>query len=468
MKICLIVEGSYPYVMGGVASWIQENVKYFSNIEFIIQTITIDRKQKQKFAYDIPDNIIEIREAYLRDEDYQSYSKKIKMSQKEKEAFQSLLYGVDVKWDVIFRFFNKGRISINAFLSSEAFLDMSREYYLANYPEEVFSDFLWTMRSMFLPLLSVINMELPEADLYHAMSTGYAGILGSMAKEIYKKPLLLSEHGIYTREREEEIIRADWVKGIYKDLWIQAFQKYSKCCYEYADHVTALFKEASRLQVECECDENKIVVIRNGMDASSYSDLPEKDPSDNEVYIGAILRITPIKDVKTLISAFAAAKREAPQLKLWIMGPEGEDEKYVQECKELIRIYGVRDIIFTGRVNIKEYIGKMDFLVLTSISEGQPLVILEGFAAKKPFITTNVGNCAGMIEGEDDDFGAAGIVTPVMSIEDIKYAMVYLAENETIRKQMGENGYKRVVAKYRIEDVHDAYEQLYMNLGGVK
>ncbi len=54
---------------------------------------------------------------------------------------------------------------------------------------------------------------------------------------------------------------------------------------------------------------------------------------------------------------------------------------------------GVKDVVFTGRVNIKDYLGKMDFTLLTSISEGQPLTILESYAAHKPVIATNVGNC---------------------------------------------------------------------------
>ena len=57
------------------------------------------------------------------------------------------------------------------------------------------------MRSIYLPLFITFQMELPKADLYHCVATGYAGVLGSMAKHIYGSRLLVSEHGIYTRER---------------------------------------------------------------------------------------------------------------------------------------------------------------------------------------------------------------------------------------------------------------------------
>ena len=63
----------------------------------------------------------------------------------------------------------------------EDFLNAVRECYQLRYPQVVFSDFLWTMRSIYLPLFLTLKMELPEADLYHCVATGYAGVIGSMA-----------------------------------------------------------------------------------------------------------------------------------------------------------------------------------------------------------------------------------------------------------------------------------------------
>ena len=103
----------------------------------------------------------------------------------------------------------------------------------------------------------------------------------------------------------------------------------------------------------------------------------------------------------------------------------------------------------------------MDMTNLTSISEGQPLTILEGFAAHKPAIATDVGNCSGLIYGESDDFGDAGIVTHIMNVEEITEAMLLLARKEEFRLQMGENGYKRVMGKYRIEYMQNTYWNIY-------
>lgn len=110
-----------------------------------------------------------------------------------------------------------------------------------------------------------------------------------------------------------------------------------------------------------------------------------------------------------MIQAFDFAKKRVKNLKLWIMGPADEDVKYAQECYDLVESLGTKDIEFTGRVNVKDYLGKMDFTLLTSISEGQPLTILESYAAHKPVIATDVGNCRELIYGSNDDFGEAGI-----------------------------------------------------------
>ena len=77
---------------------------------------------------------------------------------------------------------------------------------------------MWNLRGIYFPLMYILSGEIPQADLYHAVSTGYAGIMGSCASYVGKKPFLLTEHGIYTREREEDIIRSQWVAGDRKSV----------------------------------------------------------------------------------------------------------------------------------------------------------------------------------------------------------------------------------------------------------
>lgn len=471
MKICIVAEGCYPYVMGGVSSWIDSMIRSFPNIEFCILTIISDRDQSGKFLYTLPENVTEVYESYLNDFDWskkRKHGKRTKLNKKEYRALRSVILDNHVEWDVLFDMFQNKKISVDDLLMGADFLNVVQECYNLKYPQIVFSDFLWTVRSIYLPLFLLMQTNLPKADFYHCVATGYAGLLGSMAKHKYGSGLLVSEHGIYTREREEEIIKAFWVEGIYKNIWIEQFRKMSRLAYERADKVTSLYAHAKELQIELGCPEEKIMITPNGISLERFAALPEKAVEEmNQINIGAVLRVTPIKDVKTMIRAFAYAKEKVPEMHLWIMGPTEEDEIYAQECFELVEALKVPDVHFTGRVDVRQYLGKMDFTILTSISEGMPLTILESYAAKKPVIATDVGNCRGLIYGESDDYGLAGILTHIMNVTEIAEAMIKLAQTPQLIREMGEIGYRRVVKSYRIEQMKDTYTDIYKEIGGI-
>lgn len=464
LKVCIVAEGCYPYVVGGVSSWIHSLINSFPETEFILLTIVANRSFRGKFVYDLPENLIEVHELYLEDEDWcdNRNGKSLKMSKKEYNAMRSLVLNQKIDWHTLFDFFRRPGLSLNDLLMGPDFFEIVMDCYNLKYSQVVFSDFLWTMRSIYLPLFHTLLMDVPKADLYHCVATGYAGVLGSMAHYRHGSRLLISEHGIYTREREEELIKASWVKGIYKNIWIEQFRKMSKLAYDKADLVTSLYEHARELQIELGCPENKTIVTPNGINIEGFDNLPPKTEEDKQyINIGAVLRVTPIKDVKTMIQAFAYAKAKQPKLKLWIMGPYDEDKAYAEECFDLVEAMQIKDIVFTGRINVKDYLGRMDMTILTSISEGQPLTILEGYAAHKPVIATDVGNCRGLLYGEGDEFGEAGILTHIMNIEEISHAILELANNSERRMRMGENGYQRLMKKYTISDMKKTYNKIY-------
>lgn len=467
MKICFITEGCYPYVVGGVSSWIHSMITNFPENEYSLVAVVSDRNVRGKFAYKLPDNLVSVEEVYLNDADWvgKGGARRTRLTRQQREALQSLVSGEHVEWATVFSIFRNPTFSVDALLMGPDFLSVIMELYQTKYGNMPFTDFLWTLRSIYMTLFLAMKYSPPRADIYHCVATGYAGIIGSMAKVLYPKSrLLISEHGIYTREREEEIIRAKWVQGTFKDLWISQFRKMSSCAYHYADCVTALFKQAHGLQLELGCPAGKAIVIPNGINVDTFTDLPQKAPDDPYIHVGAILRLTPIKDVKTMITAFHYAQQQDNRLWLWIMGPSDEDPTYSQECHDLVTSLGAQNITFTGSIRTTEYIGKMDFTLLTSISEGQPLTILEGFAAGKPAVATNVGNCFGLIYGEEDDLGAAGIVVPVMSIPEISEAILAMASDPEACQHMGQIGRQRVLQRYKLSDMRGAYKKLYTSL----
>lgn len=468
MRICIVAEGCYPYVVGGVSSWVHSLIKQFPDYQFVILSIVANRSYRGKFAYELPENVVEVHELYLEDYDWVGTSQKhrhtIRLGETEYQALKGLLLNQNVDWVTLMKLFSGRKFSLNDFLMGEDFFNAVLECYQIRYSEIIFSDFLWTMRSMYLPLFLTLQMELPKADLYHCVATGYAGVLGSMAKLRYGSRLLISEHGIYTREREEELIRAKWVDGVYKNIWIEQFRKMSKLAYDQADIVTSLYAHARELQIELGCPEEKTRITPNGVDEKRFEHLVRPDFMDPEqIHVGAILRVTPIKDVKTMLRAFAYAKEKVPNLKLWIMGPTEEDEEYAKECYSLVKLLDIRDVEFTGRVNVGDYMGGLDMTILTSISEGQPLTILESYAAHIPVIATDVGNCRGLIYGEDDTLGEAGILTHIMNVAEIADAIVQLAKDRSLRERMGDAGYQRLMRKYRVEDMRKTYQELYWN-----
>lgn len=468
MRVCLVVEGCYPYVVGGVSTWIQTLVTEMSDIEFCIYTIGVNEEDKGKFKYKLPENITSIQETFLNTKIRENQKNSLyRFNNRDREALMSLMLKEEVLWKEVFDFFYEKKLWPPKILMGRDFLDIAMEVYKKSYSRTVFMDFLWTLRSMYLPLFTILQNPIPKADLYHSVSTGYAGVVASLGKHLYEKPFLLTEHGIYTREREEEIIRAEWTKGYFKDMWIQHFYKLSRCAYNYADQVVSLFSLNRELQIELGCSPEKTVIIPNGIKEENYVHIPRKEEEEESLNIGAIVRVVPIKDIKTMLMAFEEVKNQLPHAKFYIMGPQDENPEYYEECKQLLESLGTKDVIFTGRVDVKEYIGKMDILVLTSISEAQPLSILEGMASGKPWVVTNVGACGELIEGTpEDEFGLAGVVVPTMNLSRIASAIINLGRDENLRKSMGQAGVKRVKKYYRQQDFIEKYIELYNRLGG--
>ncbi len=343
---------------------------------------------------------------------------------------------------------------------SEVFLEIVKEFCIDDFPFAGFTDLFWTIRSMFLPLLYLISQPMPEADLYHSCSTGYAGALGAFASIKYNKPYVVTEHGIYTREREEEILRADWVVSIFKELWISMFYMFSRFAYQKAHRVTSLFQRAAVIQEDLGCPPEKISVIGNGIRVKDFKDIPRKI-DDGWIDIAAIVRIAPIKDIKTMIYSFSQLKQELKNARLHILGAV-DDEQYYQECLSLIDYLEVKDIIFPGFVDIKKYLENIDFTLLTSLSEGQPYAIIESMAAGLPLVSTDVGSCRELIEGDKNDhFGPAGFFVTPMHQSDMLEALLEMSESKKMRARMSTAGRQRVNAYYNLEGMVDKYQITY-------
>ena len=95
MKICMIAEGSYPYVTGGVSSWIQMLISGMSEHQFVICAVGAREKDRGKYNYRIPANVVEVKEIFL-DEAMKNTGRwglRLGINNQERKALIKLLSG---------------------------------------------------------------------------------------------------------------------------------------------------------------------------------------------------------------------------------------------------------------------------------------------------------------------------------------------------------------------------------------
>ncbi len=462
MRICVILEGCYPYVTGGVSTWIHQYIQAMPQHEFVVWAVGADSSKKGQFKYKLPKNVVEVREVFLNDALVKSQKKgRHNFTAKEIAALHEVIRCGSPDWETLFHMYSDKGVEPLSFLMSQEFLDILMDICEKEYQYTAFSDLFHTIRSMLLPVLYLLHSKVPKADVYHSIATGYGGILARLGSYKYKVPYLITEHGIYTREREEEIIRASWVLPTFKKFWVRFFYMLSDAAYNKAVMITSLFSGARNLQLDMGCDPDKCVYIGNGIHIDRFENIGPKEPN-GYIDIGAILRIAPIKDVKSLIYAFSGLKERVPNARLFVAGPE-DDEEYAQECYALVERLEVKDIYFLGTVDVLQRMGDFDFTVLSSISEGMPLSVLESFASGRPCVTTDVGSCRELLTkvASDDDFGTAGICVPPMDIDGLTEALATLCTHPERRYLMGQAGKQRVAKYFLHEDMIRKYLDLY-------
>jgi polysaccharide biosynthesis protein PelF len=483
--VCLIVEGCYPFVRGGVSAWVDWLMRGQPHLSFSLVSIW-PLPSDQTPAYDKPPNLLDSRYLYL-------YQPGVKPRLSGRPAFngeemaQALLAfvrggGMDelARVDALVNppAGKGGRpVGMGDLLNSQEAWNVVQLMYDQSMPQASFLDYFWAWRALFGGLFSILKFDLPKARVYHTISTGYGGLTAARAAIETNRPALITEHGIYTNERRIEILMANWIadtvdKGLslhdprfdLRDMWINAFEAYAKACYEGVERIITLYGDNQILQRSLGAKPEKLQVIANGMDWTKFARLP-RAPATARPTIALIGRVVPIKDVKTYITAVSILRRRLPELHALILGPTEEDPAYFEQCKSLVEQLELDGCIeFTGNVAIMDWLPSIHVVVLTSLSEAQPLVLLEAGAAGVPCVTTNVGSCAEILNGragEDPPCGPGGLVTGLVAPEEISDALRELLTDHAKRAQYGENLRARVKADYSNQQALHSYQQLY-------
>jgi polysaccharide biosynthesis protein PelF len=482
--VCLILEGTYPYAMGGVSTWTHELIKVQSHLKFSIVALA-SPDAPAKLLYELPPNVINFTTLRLQrlpegdlslspvktKEFFTSLEKNLMAMQSE--ASLKNLKGIT---DALAPYRNK--IGRKLLLESREAWQVLDNMYRTTMPQVSFLDYFWSWRGLFGGLFSVLLADLPPAKTYHALCTGYAGLLLARAHLETGRSCLVTEHGIYTNERRIEIASADWIDDPHtfnlsvsspgrdlKDFWTDTFTNYSRLCYEAASEIVTLYEGNHAYQLMDGASQDKLRLIPNGIDFDLYTGIERKEHPPTVALIG---RVVSIKDIKTYIKAIHRLKKAVPDLKAYILGPTDEEPDYAEECFEMIEHLGLKDTLeLPGKVNIKDYFGIIDVITLTSISEAQPLVILEAGAAGIPVVATDVGACREMITGasnEQPNLGAGGAVVPLGSPAAVADALAKLLTDKKYYEACSSSIAERVKHYYRKADQHKSYSDLYRNL----
>jgi glycosyltransferase involved in cell wall biosynthesis len=491
--VCLLLEGTFPYVRGGVSSWVNEMIRAYPDTRFGIVFIGSRQEDYAGAAYALPDNVVHFEAHYLYESanadarasrevagDAAAFARSAQFHDALREARSHTEIGAMMA-GLLPMLGTDGALSEAQFLHSREAWRFIEEQYTQHCTDPSFTDYFWTVRIMHKPLwqLARVAAGTLRARVYHTVSTGYAGYLGALLHYRTGRPLIVSEHGIYTKERKIDLLQSRWIRdnrglferdvsnvSYFRELWVRFFEALGALAYGAAQEIVALYEGNRLRQVTDGARPELTRTIPNGIDVDGLRPLlAQREIGRPRRVVALIGRVVPIKDIKTFIRAIFIATRTMPEIEGWIVGPEEEDRAYARECRALVQSLGLdANVRFLGFQRIPDVLPKIDLVALSSISEALPLVVLEGFAAGVPAITTDVGACRELIEGfsaEDRALGAAGAVVPIANPAAFSQAALTLLANDTLWQSAQQAGLARVQRYYAKHQMIDRYRQIY-------
>lgn len=224
----------------------------------------------------------------------------------------------------------------------------------------------------------------------------------------------------------------------------------------YTDRVVAVSADAADYARRIDrVPEHKLQVIHNGI---AVPDAPRattgQHPTPRLVHVA---RLNRIKDQETLLRATRLLVDRLPGVTLDIVG-DGPMNQILRgvasqlHLDDVVRFHGMRD-------NVADYLASADLFVLSSLSEGVSITLLEAMAAGLPVVATDVGgNREVVVDGQ------TGRLVPVGAVEQMAATMRDLLTDPTRAREMGAAGFARVRAEFNIENTAQRYLDAYGEL----
>lgn len=276
-----------------------------------------------------------------------------------------------------------------------------------------------------------------------------------LAARLASVPVILhGEHG-----RDTEQYEHNW-----KRSWARKYL--ASCC----DQLTAVSSDiAELLRNTWGVPEWKISLIPNGVMLDKFKPVRDRGPAKRalgiEAYaptIGAVIGyIRPVKDLPTLLMAFALVRQKVPDAQLLVVG----HAPAVQQFEDLAKELAIADAVhFLGkRSDIPEIMSAFDVYVNSSIYEGMSNTILEAMASGVPVVATAVGGTPTIVSD-----GVNGFLVPPKAPEPMSEAILRLLQDENKRQAMARAGRQHIERHHCFQETLRRYEALYLDLAHQK
>lgn len=231
------------------------------------------------------------------------------------------------------------------------------------------------------------------------------------------------------------------------------------------------------------CEPEKISVIPLGFDLNRFQEKKELkrarfrneyNLTEDEIAIGIIGRLVPIKNHELFIHAFALLKQQTHRkIRAFIIGDGERRGNLIAFAKSLGLSVCVHpdkllaDVTFTSWIkDIDVANAGLDIVCLTSLNEGTPVSLIEAQASGKPVVSTNVGGIENVVSA-----GKTGILVNQPNEIEFSQALANLVSNDALRILMGEAGWGHISNKFHysrlVNDMSNLYHEL-LDLKAVK
>jgi glycosyltransferase involved in cell wall biosynthesis len=208
-------------------------------------------------------------------------------------------------------------------------------------------------------------------------------------------------------------------------------------------------------------NDKEIAVIFNGFDPD-FSITKSPEVLRNELMIGSteiviimIARLDPWKDFKTFFKAAKIVLEQKEDIRFIILG-----DGILKESLKMDLLYlGIQKkfIMLGERVDIYNYLNLSDIAILSTFGEGFSNSLMESMALGKPVIATDVGGNSETL-GKN---GVSGYLIPPASPEFMADKLLLLAENKSLREEIGKNGKLHILNLCGMDKFILAYESLF-------